>query len=218
MNKQKGSALIFLLVGVLVIAAIGGAYYLGRSTTSTPSPVSTSQIPQPTIPSSSTDETTRWKTYTNNKYGYSFKYPTDWTLEENEMQGFQSIALTKTDNTQEQEQVLLPGDQNADVIYKIITRVETNPKGYTAKEYLLQNISPESLSDYEKNLEEINLNGFPAIKRKEACAPCSGMEVIITLIHRDKIYSLSYGAMAHEETHDKFLNTFNQILSTFRFD
>ena len=46
---QKGQILIFLLVGILVLAAAGGAFYLGRQTTPTPSPtpVITSQTPQP---------------------------------------------------------------------------------------------------------------------------------------------------------------------------
>jgi len=51
---QKGNVLIFLLVGIVVLAAIGGAFYLGRSTTPKPSPnpVTTSQTnlsktPQP---------------------------------------------------------------------------------------------------------------------------------------------------------------------------
>ncbi|OGE18580.1 hypothetical protein A3D83_03265 [Candidatus Daviesbacteria bacterium RIFCSPHIGHO2_02_FULL_41_10] len=79
---QKGSALIFLLVGIVVLAAIGGAFYLGRSTTPKPSPaqVVTSQTPQPTStpqPFSVPDETINWKTYTNNLFNFSLKYPPD---------------------------------------------------------------------------------------------------------------------------------------------
>lgn len=74
---QKGQILIWIIVGSLLIALAGGAYYLGRSTS--PKPQATpvvSQTPQPTpSPSSSPDETANWKTYTNSKYGYSVKYP-----------------------------------------------------------------------------------------------------------------------------------------------
>lgn len=35
---QKGQALIFLVVGILIIAVVGGIFYLGRSTTPKPSP------------------------------------------------------------------------------------------------------------------------------------------------------------------------------------
>lgn len=51
--KQKGNTLIFLLIGILVLAVAGGAYYLGRQTTPkfSSTPVSTSQ-PAPQITSS----------------------------------------------------------------------------------------------------------------------------------------------------------------------
>ena len=99
---QKGSALIFLLVGALVLFIAGGAFYLGRSTLlrqdstgqatpkPTPVPVTTSQTPQSSpIPNVSpvpngTGETANsdsiranWKTYTS-EYGYSFRYPQSW--------------------------------------------------------------------------------------------------------------------------------------------
>lgn len=48
---QKGQALIFILIGILVIAVVGGAYFLGKQSIIKPSPnpVVTSQTPQPTV-------------------------------------------------------------------------------------------------------------------------------------------------------------------------
>ena len=88
---QKGVGVIYILVGVLILAAIGGAYYLGKSSTPKPSTPVVSQTPKPT-PSSTldtnpaptgagetvyteSDRSANWKTYTNTKYGFSFKYP-----------------------------------------------------------------------------------------------------------------------------------------------
>lgn len=48
-NMQKGQALIFLLVGILVFVVVGGIFYLGRLTSPKPSPgpVVISRTPQP---------------------------------------------------------------------------------------------------------------------------------------------------------------------------
>lgn len=75
---QKGQVLIFLLIGILIIAGIGVVYYLSRSTSPKPSatPTVVSQTPQPTASSPATpDETADWKIYTNTTFGYSIRFP-----------------------------------------------------------------------------------------------------------------------------------------------
>lgn len=101
---QKGQALIYVLAGVLILAIVaGGAYYLGKQTNTKPSYKACTMeakicpdgsgvgrtgpncefaecpkvSPSPTI-----DETINWKTYTNIKGGYSFKYLPTWSLDE----------------------------------------------------------------------------------------------------------------------------------------
>ena len=89
MVKQKGSALIFILTGVLVIVAIGGAYYFGKSQTQKPqnqpqNPIVTPQTPQAaTVPTPSTtpDETANWKVYIST-LGFSIEYPKELFLQE----------------------------------------------------------------------------------------------------------------------------------------
>lgn len=71
---QKGFAPILILVGILVALALaGGVYFFGKSQVAKlQNPVVVSQTPQATpTPSSTSDETASWKTYTNTKYGYS---------------------------------------------------------------------------------------------------------------------------------------------------
>lgn len=98
--RQKGQALIWIIVGVLVIAAVaGGAYYLGKQTTPKPSPnpVVTPQTSQPVIGALSNNteissvpsfrlniagRTEGWKTATYPKYGFSISYPADWPIKE----------------------------------------------------------------------------------------------------------------------------------------
>lgn len=99
---QKGQAFIWIIVGSLVIAIAGGAYYLGRPTSPKPSsnPVITSQTPQPTLnPDASpaptgVGETSTWKTY-QGKY-FSFQYPSAWptaysTTGQSEISGYKKV-------------------------------------------------------------------------------------------------------------------------------
>lgn len=74
---QKGFALLWILVGVIVVAGIaGGAYYLGRQASpkqQTQNPVITSEATPAPI-----DETTNWKTYQDQKNLFEFRYPDTW--------------------------------------------------------------------------------------------------------------------------------------------
>src|SRR5258708_7141666 len=77
--NQKGSVLTFLLIGIFVIAVVGGIFYLRWSTKTKP-PLTSQATP---IPSPSTDEIVDWKVYTNPKYQLTFKYPPNISLNEN---------------------------------------------------------------------------------------------------------------------------------------
>ncbi len=137
---QKGQALIFLLVGMLIMAAIGGAFYLGtlknRPPTLSPNPVATSQTPQPTSISSSTptaDLTTSWKTYQSNMYNFSVKYPTN--LEANDQTASPPSVLFEIPQTQ-------PGPPGFPTFY---ISVMTDPPPSTEQTY--NHLSKEDLSD-----------------------------------------------------------------------
>lgn len=81
---RQGFAAILILVLVAAIIILGGVFYVKHSKKSAVQ--STVQIsPSPLI--LPTEETANWKTYTNTKYKYSFKYPNGSyiaTIEHNE--------------------------------------------------------------------------------------------------------------------------------------
>lgn len=83
---QKGQTGILILAGiVLLLAVAGGIFFLGR-VTAPQIPVATFS-PQPSPLSTETsvkedDETTNWKTYTNDKYKFTLQYPPNLVISE----------------------------------------------------------------------------------------------------------------------------------------
>ncbi len=79
--RQKGFAPIIILLVIFVLVAAGYFAYTNRYfVKNSPAPV---PIPVPTLivkPPSSPDPTANWKTYSNPKIFFQFKYPSDYTL------------------------------------------------------------------------------------------------------------------------------------------
>lgn len=80
-------ALILFLVGIL---SLGGyviltKYFSKTTTTPTPTPI--------VVATPTPDPTADWKTYTNDKYGFSFKYPQTLSMEINEVSTSNYIQL-----------------------------------------------------------------------------------------------------------------------------
>jgi hypothetical protein len=73
----RGFGAPFILIGIfLLLFVAGGAYYLGKSGFSVPTPTSLpSGGSNPPVLSPTTDPTAGWKIYTNKKMGFEFKYP-----------------------------------------------------------------------------------------------------------------------------------------------
>lgn len=84
---NKGFTGIYVLIGILIIAALGGAFYLGKIFNRTesslpqnlPSPAQPLPIWTNSPPEKQYDEASGWKTYTDN-YHFSIKYPPAWEI------------------------------------------------------------------------------------------------------------------------------------------
>src|SRR3989344_8376408 len=81
MVSQKGFGIIYILVGILILAGlVGGAFYLGQKTSKTSQ--DQTSITQPTFqPSATSDEMANWKTYENPTYKYSLRIPSNWVID-----------------------------------------------------------------------------------------------------------------------------------------
>ena len=105
MEQEKGiSTLTGILIALLVaIIAAGGIWYYFNYYLN-PAIEESSSGTQITIPEkeseeaaseeeATTGETADWKTYTNTKYGFSFKYPKDWYVHENDNENILTILI-----------------------------------------------------------------------------------------------------------------------------
>lgn len=108
---QRGYSLILILAGIVVIMAlVGGAYYLGRSNTPklSPNPVITSEFPKPSptavvtsetpvptpVSSLFPDETANWPVYKNSTFGFQLKYPPNWLVHEQPKDQYRALDLS----------------------------------------------------------------------------------------------------------------------------
>lgn len=222
MSKQKGSALIFLLVGILVAVGIaGGAFYLGRSTTPQPSPIPavTSQTLQPTpsltpIPTSestSSTETANWKTYEDRESGISFKYPADLVIQPYQFEGNKAfhpiIQLNpvnqKLDGPAPSRYAFAYWDNSDNLSLEQFERKYTGNSG----------IGPGLYSD--KSITT-TIAGVTTYYQKDAvCEPvyCDRY----TIPYKNKIFSfvIFYNSNSEEKAAKRTI--LNQILSTFKF-
>ncbi|MDP3974308.1 MAG: hypothetical protein Q8P92_05755 [Candidatus Daviesbacteria bacterium] len=198
---QKGQIQIFL-IGILITAVVAfGAYYLGRSTVSKPSPSpAISQTPQPSPDETVYTEDTRsanWKTYTSTKLGISFKYPIDGKIKEGGSYGVDNIFLEDPDSVS-----LLVDDGQM-----TISMEQTEKESIESFMSDYKSFDGEIGLDYEGNkVEYMYIDGIQTLKGVVA-GPKSNR--VFTLIHNNKVYRISFEPVIGESG--------ALILNTFKF-
>lgn len=214
---QKGFVTPLIIVGVVVLAIVAaGAFYLGKATTfqEVPNPLSIFQSIQP-IPSSTTDGTANWKTYTNTLLGYELKYPSSLRLIEKT--SFRSMTLTDMELDESTtypltgENVLVEsvGGQagSTPAIYKgFLLSIRPNTSSY---------YSYETLSSY---WDKVPIDGLSAYKTEDSFESGGHKAQFINVVLEDS-YKDQYelNASFNAANKQEYFSLFNQILSTFRF-
>ena len=198
------------VVFVILLAIIGGAYYLGRNSVfkelnpSNPVPPPAAPViqasPTPNLYAEGTrSATANWKTYTNTVLGYEIKYPKDINIEKlNE----RDILVTRLG---------VPyGGQEGKVAaggMSILSR---------GKEGLDKGIDLR-ISNPPFQETPTTINGFQAIKFKSTLTGPYAIDYFITDSNNERTVRVSIGTSGDKGYEESTFKTFNQILSTFQF-
>lgn len=211
--RQKGIVVLPVIIIVLLIGVVG--YFIYQNTQLRQNN-SQNQLPQASIltttPTESLMESSptinpraNWKTYTNTKYGYTFKYPPEFTLDSyGQVSGEEgTIELTKANNNPQTS--ILVDASISETSKSLYLDYKSRADGNTATGQLIEGGSEVAVS-----MSEIQLANNIAYQGVLE----SNTDILINiLIERNNlIYGLQFITEVKE---DKAL--FDQILSTFKF-
>lgn len=194
MEQQK--IRLMILVGVLIVVAIGaGAYFVSQNGSIMPTPIS-SQSVSPS-PSGSPDSTADWKTYKNDKFKFRFEYPSILVKEQDvfsDRGGGSALPLLN----------LILGDDNFSMQFFV------NPDGFgyenlnkqiATKKIVVDGITTD-LRILEENSSEMS-NSSEAIRA-----------IIVQFQHNTDDYFLMFSYSKNGPDQEDLAR---QILSTFKF-
>lgn len=203
MLKQRGFANILILLVIVAIAAVGTAYYFGFDHGFEKS---VKNIAPTASPSPSTDETANWKTYSNEEYGFSFKHPN--LIRGGNIAG----ALTKTEVNKVEmtffgPSQLDPGELNDGISLNFNSG---SLNGKTLEQLVDEKVAQLRYADYPTEKISTTIAGINAYTFNSP-----------GLFDEHNFYVLkgsnSYLAISYEITSEKYQETVDQILSTFKF-
>lgn len=205
---------IFIL-GLLIFLIAGGAYFLGKQTTtkSSSAPVVTSQTPQPTASPNPIDETASWKMYASYNNKFSFKYPPEFTIYKNHSQEDDpdQIISIMTDKPHPGA----PDFPTPGTLFRILHLF----KGFS---------NPENFLTSRSNLDRVvsrndpTIGNSPAIKYQleviDIGDPQTGISFFpVGTKYSDTFIKLDDGYIYLEHIDEKNPEIYQKILSTFKF-
>lgn len=223
---QKGFTPIVILIGIAVIALVGGGtVYLNRVTNTKKEPIpqsenvnklesSNKQQPSGTDNQNRVDETVSWQIYESPNKDYSFKYPKEGTLSNYNEGTYKGVMLRFLGSTQTSS-----------------GRTETSlTDGLVVKTLLITNMN-QSLQEFAESQRKVELNTLPEAPTVSSLSQLtingqtaftytlggtSNAKVVFVKIEKGilKMSGLYEGDSAAKT---KYLNLFDQILTTFKF-
>lgn len=205
---QKGQTGILILTGIVIlIAVVGGIFFLGRVTAPKPEAPVTTSSPQPSAspqPTPTSDPTANWKTYAS-EFGYSFKYPANFwiTSVQTSKPGVATIGDAPPAAPESTVADLEVRQDTIDEKFNLDARMTDHLRIYSEYKVLGQ--------------KDIQIATFPA--RYVEATVNNKYPIILVLVQKDNSYSvlLEASASGNKITSSQLKSSFDQILYTFKF-
>lgn len=205
--NQKGLVPILIIVAILAIFL--GGYLLGQQQTKLPGILS-----QPTTQSSPTpDPTANWKTYTSEKYGFSIKYPNDWSVRVTSAAADPYIYIDLNIKASWGESA----GPEAGFPYTIAITEHKNTKKESFKDFVTKDLSEELKNNFTFQQEKIGSYTFYRTDKLPSAYGALNVYITEDGGRYISIDLIPYSLDDPPNNQDKVLPTFNQILSTFKF-
>ncbi len=212
-QKQGKPAWVIVLIAILSIAVIGGVgyavyqyYYSVCCSPELPATNENQSNLDPNILPASDDLIDEgWQTYSNSGAGFSIKYPSEWRI----------------GNISDQGVGFGPEEIREDLLWGLLT--------YNKSEKTVSQIKDSSgsqFSDRKQTEENITVNGLAATKIITTTDQIEDWySVLIVIDSRDKLFSISNGAitdinlndMLLEKTGEEYNISFEEFYTSFKF-
>jgi len=205
-KSSKGFVHLFVII-ILALAVVGGIGYYAYKNGQirfTPSQKQTIVLPTP-------DPTVNWKSYRNEKFGYFVKYHDDETIKQN------NCGENPNDFNGEEKFVLVPEIADMATCYPLEWYASLEINVYTGNLSTLDSVKKEFGKDWEIKYEPVFIDGQEGNRYFLKYANPSNETGCCPDFQMVRVYNNNYSyeiVLGNELT---FPETFDQILSTFRF-
>ena len=160
-----------------------------------------------------TDETADWKTYTNTTYGFNFKYPKDWTIEEEPVKKHE-IFLWTAEQMKERE-IAIRNEEGRSFVPQV--SISYFDSILVESENVGSNLGAKTLDEYVvKNTEILYEKKIDFASQDAYQAAWGGMGIAYAILaeHNKNIIELRFAA---DKTGSDLNTGQKKIISTFQF-
>ncbi len=198
-HERGFASVIIILVLIGVLALGGGLIYYGqkvqRRTPTLPYPTSSQQA----TASATLEDISNWKTYINSQYGFTFKYPPNWILED---------AVKRVDSTR--ISIINPDYQNTVTKNGYLPSIQIEINQYELSTGYQENTTIDGIKAYRTSAPSGMQAAHEGVEFKNG-----GNRYLVDLLYDDgKARKVTYDPGIYNK---EAVTIFNQMLSTFHF-